>query len=320
VRQVQVWFQAHGVPNLSVEQATAVADAVNANQPPECDRYYDGCVPANASTAHCIGEGSVGLEVIGPLRVNGWDHFGLDRDQDGVACEGTNPVGSLDLVSERPGGFGLRVQGWAFDHDTPGPIEIHTYDNGVGRSAVAAAHRADLAGARHGPLHGFDASWDTSPGVHEVCVYAINVGGGGNVLLGCRTVEVSWDAYMVQLVNQHRSEAGLAPLTWCRPLDVAAAAHSADQAAGQFMSHVGSDGSSVGDRIARTTYGASFLGENVAWTSGFTTAQVVTLWMNSSGHRANILNPAFAHIGVGRATSSRGSIYWTQDFGAGGSC
>jgi uncharacterized protein YkwD len=62
------------------------------------------------------------------------------------------------------------------------------------------------------------------------------------------------------------------------------------------------------------------MGENVAWTSGFTTAQVVTLWMNSSGHRANILNPAFAHIGVGRATSSRGTIYWTQDFGAGGSC
>ncbi len=62
-------------------------------------------------------------------------------------------------------------------------------------------------------------------------------------------------------------------------------------------------------------YGISYrtAGENIA--SGQRTAQaVVTAWMNSEGHRKNILNPNFTEIGVGYATKSNGTPYWTQMF------
>ena len=54
-------------------------------------------------------------------------------------------------------------------------------------------------------------------------------------------------------------------------------------------------------------------GENIA--KGYQSAEsVVRGWMNSSGHRANILNPSFKTIGVGAYTDSKGTIYWTQMF------
>ena len=63
----------------------------------------------------------------------------------------------------------------------------------------------------------------------------------------------------------------------------------------------------------------SNLGENVAYGYG-SVAAVMSAWMNSSGHRANILSSSFAHVGVGRADASNGTPYWTQDFGRGGTC
>jgi uncharacterized protein YkwD len=77
------------------------------------------------------------------------------------------------------------------------------------------------------------------------------------------------------------------------------------------MSHTGSDGSSPGDRITRAGYTWSAYGENVAY--GYATPeQVMNGWMNSPGHRANILNCSFKEIGVGLAQPGS---YWTQDFG-----
>ena len=56
------------------------------------------------------------------------------------------------------------------------------------------------------------------------------------------------------------------------------------------------------------------MGENIA--AGYPTpAAVMDAWMNSAGHRANILNCAFAEIGVGHATGGPFGAYWTQDFG-----
>jgi uncharacterized protein YkwD len=77
------------------------------------------------------------------------------------------------------------------------------------------------------------------------------------------------------------------------------------------MSHTGSDGSDAGDRIARAGYSASTWGENVA--AGYPSASsVVDGWMGSSGHRQNILNPAFTHIGVASARAADGTLYWTM--------
>ncbi|MEU9477436.1 CAP domain-containing protein [Streptomyces sp. NPDC048191] len=118
-------------------------------------------------------------------------------------------------------------------------------------------------------------------------------------------------ARVVQLVNAERAKVGCHPLTVNSELTKAAQAHSADMAAHRNMSHTGSDGSSPGDRITRAGYSWSSYGENIAY--GYATPeQVMTGWMNSPGHRANILNCSFKEIGV--ALAQPGS-YWTQDFG-----
>ncbi|MFE9773638.1 CAP domain-containing protein [Streptomyces sp. NPDC005931] len=118
-------------------------------------------------------------------------------------------------------------------------------------------------------------------------------------------------ARVVELVNAERSKAGCSPVTVNSALTRAAQAHSDDMASSGTMSHTGSDGSSPADRITRAGYSWSTYGENVAY--GYSTPeQVMQGWMNSSGHRANILNCGFREIGV--ALAQPGS-YWTQAFG-----
>jgi len=128
----------------------------------------------------------------------------------------------------------------------------------------------------------------------------------------------AWHAEMLAAINAERAADGKSPLSACGTLNVAAQAHSEDQAAHRNMSHTGSDGSNPGVRIERAGYlGWNAWGENVAWNQS-DVAQVMYAWMNSSGHRANILSGSFTHVGVGRADSN--GPYWTQVFGRGGSC
>ncbi|MBL1114091.1 CAP domain-containing protein [Streptomyces sp. 110] len=116
---------------------------------------------------------------------------------------------------------------------------------------------------------------------------------------------------VVDLVNSERGKAGCQPLTVNAKLTKAAQDHSEDMAAHRNMSHTGSDGSSPGDRIERAGYSWRAYGENVAY--GYDSPKsVMAGWMNSSGHKANILNCDFKEIGVGLAQPGN---YWTQDFG-----
>ncbi|WP_200211896.1 CAP domain-containing protein [Micromonospora coerulea] len=117
---------------------------------------------------------------------------------------------------------------------------------------------------------------------------------------------------VVDLVNQERAKAGCKALSIDDKLMRAAQAHSQDQADHKTMSHDGSDGSDVGERLDRVGYAWRGYGENVAWNQQ-SPAAVMDAWMNSPGHRANILNCAFTEIGVGVARSN--GPYWTQDFG-----
>ncbi|NES28535.1 serine protease [Micromonospora terminaliae] len=117
---------------------------------------------------------------------------------------------------------------------------------------------------------------------------------------------------VVDLVNQERAKAGCKALTVDDKLTLAAQRHSQDQADHKKMSHDGSDGSDVGDRLDRVGYAWRSYGENVAWNQQ-SPAAVMDAWMNSPGHRANILNCSFTEIGVGVARSN--GPYWTQDFG-----
>ncbi|MFE9393604.1 CAP domain-containing protein [Streptomyces sp. NPDC006784] len=116
---------------------------------------------------------------------------------------------------------------------------------------------------------------------------------------------------IVALVNKERAKAGCKRVTVDDKLTKAAQAHSEDMAAHKNMSHTGSDGSSPDERIERAGYSWSTYGENVAY--GYSSPEsVMEGWMNSSGHRANILNCDFEEIGVGHAQPGH---YWTQDFG-----
>lgn len=123
----------------------------------------------------------------------------------------------------------------------------------------------------------------------------------------------SFEQQVLDLTNAERVKAGLAPLRWNWELARVARFKSQDMRDRNYFSH------------NSPTYGSPFTimknfgikytaaGENIA--AGYTSAQaVVRGWMNSPGHRQNILNPNFNQIGVGYAAGGSYRHYWTQMF------
>ncbi|MGW6905081.1 sigma-70 family RNA polymerase sigma factor [Streptomyces sp. NPDC054940] len=119
---------------------------------------------------------------------------------------------------------------------------------------------------------------------------------------------------VVALVNKERSAAGCGPLAEDTLLNKAALGHSEDMAARDFFDHTNPDGEDPGQRITAAGYRWSTYGENIAMGQQ-TPEAVMESWMNSPGHRANILNCSFKDIGVGIHKGS-GGPWWTQAFGA----
>lgn len=107
------------------------------------------------------------------------------------------------------------------------------------------------------------------------------------------------------------------PLAWNGALAAAALAHSRDMAAHRHFAHKGTDGSEVATRVARAGYRWRTVGENIA--AGQASAQeAVAGWIESPGHCANLMNPAFTEMGAGYEISRArmpGFAYWTQVFG-----
>lgn len=117
------------------------------------------------------------------------------------------------------------------------------------------------------------------------------------------------------LTNHERMSRGLLPLGRDSRLDSAAQSHTDQMVQYNFLDHTGWDGSSVGQRVTRAGFPWTTVGENIA-RGQRDAADVVNGWMNSSGHRANILRAAFREIGLGYGfAASAGSPYWTQVFG-----
>ncbi|MDR6974111.1 RNA polymerase sigma factor (sigma-70 family) [Streptomyces sp. 3330] len=119
---------------------------------------------------------------------------------------------------------------------------------------------------------------------------------------------------VIALVNKERATAGCGPLTEDSLLRDAAQGHSDDMAARDFFDHTNPDGADPGRRITAAGYRWSTYGENIA-KGQQTASSVMTSWMNSEGHRANILNCSFKNIGIGIHDGS-GGPWWTQNFGA----
>ncbi|MCB5164578.1 CAP domain-containing protein [Streptomyces bambusae] len=122
-------------------------------------------------------------------------------------------------------------------------------------------------------------------------------------------------AEVVRLVNVERAAAGCGSLSVDGDLTEAAQGYSDTMAATGNFSHTGTDGSQPDDRIEAAGYDWSGYGENIAMGQA-DAAAVVDAWMNSPGHRANILNCKFTEIGVGLNTD--GGPWWTQNFGTPG--
>lgn len=121
----------------------------------------------------------------------------------------------------------------------------------------------------------------------------------------------------VTAANVARRAAGAAPLQLDLRVAIASAGHSEYQAQTQKLSHTGSAGSNAGDRLRAAGYSWATWGENVA--AGQANCEsVLAGWLASASHRANILNPAFRHVGFGMAFGANGVPYWTMDLAAGG--
>lgn len=119
---------------------------------------------------------------------------------------------------------------------------------------------------------------------------------------------------VIALTNTERGAHGLPPLSPDTPLTAAAQGHSADMVARDFYAHTSPEGRQPWDRAAAAGSHRRTIGENIACGQR-SPAEVVLGWMNSPGHRANILKRDFTHIGVGLAGGGRAGTYWTQLFG-----
>ncbi len=107
------------------------------------------------------------------------------------------------------------------------------------------------------------------------------------------------------LLNNLRARRGLGRVIQSPRLTSAAAGHARDMSARAFFSHKGSDGSSVGRRVERKGYGYCLVNENLSY-GRRNLDTVILAWMDSPGHRRNMLNPNVTEFGIARAAGD----YW----------
>ncbi|RQM17695.1 hypothetical protein DD237_000700 [Peronospora effusa] len=124
-----------------------------------------------------------------------------------------------------------------------------------------------------------------------------------------------YEALMLERVNLERSAQGLPLLCINKKLQLAAQGHSDDQAANNFMDHTGSNGSTPAERVSAAGYDWRGVAENVA-AGQVDVTEVMDAWMNSEGHRHNILGD-YTMLGSAYAYTSNGLYkhFWTQNFG-----
>jgi hypothetical protein len=102
-----------------------------------------------------------------------------------------NPIGHVDSVSSGPST--VTAAGWAVDPDSPAPIMVQMYVDGRANAVTWASRpRPDIAAAypSAGPNHGFTLTMRTTPGLHRVCLFAINTGPGTSRQISCHTANV----------------------------------------------------------------------------------------------------------------------------------
>ena len=141
--------------------------------------------------------------------------------------------------------------------------------------------------------------------------------GGGNGGNGGSTTTQSEEEKLLVLINDFRAQNGQSAFARNGKLDTAALNHSRDMANRGYFAHNSPEGVTPDQRIAAAGYSLSWWAENIYKSApGDASAQsAFTSWVNSSGHRANMLSTNVTQIGIGRATAGDGRTYWTNAFG-----
>lgn len=122
-----------------------------------------------------------------------------------------------------------------------------------------------------------------------------------------------WPKEVLRLTNEIRREYGLGELVWNDKLASAAREHCMDMSARGYFDHNTPEGKTPFDRLKEKDIDYYVAAENIA--TGQTSPQaVVDAWMNSQGHRENILNPDVTELGVGMCRDGDYGIYWAQEF------
>jgi hypothetical protein len=119
-------------------------------------------------------------------------------------------------------------------------------------------------------------------------------------------------------LNRERVARGLAPLALNPKLTAAAQAHADDIARHRNFGHIGSDGSTATERVARAGYGKYSWGYRIGenWAHFRNVADAVAMWMESAPHRNNILHPVLREMGIGIAAVTGGNTIYVVDFGS----
>lgn len=158
------------------------------------------------------------------------------------------------------------------------------------------------------------------PSPAEAALFTVKTCGGGSIDLN------STEKRTLDLHNQTRASNGLPSFCVQPTLTNAARAHSQEMLDKDYFSHNSYNGETFGARLKRfgyTSSGYSYytVGENIAWGSGSygSPDSIFKGWMNSTGHKANILNKNFREIGIGARTGTyktyTGATMYTVDFG-----
>lgn len=153
---------------------------------------------------------------------------------------------------------------------------------------------------------------------------AADVGGQGasaRTVQSAAAVMPGWRKTMMARINAVRAAAGVAPLQPCPALRRSAQEYATLMSTRDHYGHVGPDGSQPQERMRRQGYVWSAIAENIA-AGQRGIDEVMAAWEGSPGHYANLVNPAYRHVGLGHWTSdgSRYGHYWVQDFGRGRGC
>lgn len=128
-----------------------------------------------------------------------------------------------------------------------------------------------------------------------------------------RQAESTQAAEILKLVNQERSKAGVQPLTLSDKLTNVANIKAKDMADKNYFSHDSPTYGSPFDMMKQFGISYSYAGENIA-AGQKSAAEVMNSWMNSSGHKANILNKNFTQLGVGFYRGGQYGTEWVQMF------